>query len=285
MSTILLLYDTTEKDLARDFRDLLAEFDLSVETIPLSSDLGKTLQSKEEHYLERADGFIFLVTPGSERMGKLFRSPSVADEMGQVKQKFKGTPEKVIYLVDKNCNIQAIDQKAYISFDRRDIRTVLEAITLLIRNLKHSGLFKKKEIEQRETPGIDIAEYSKSINPTLKKICYDLSDMPNGFISVIDFDKLLKNNYGMDDRNINFTKGDLQKVGLIFYISPNLEKMPYFYGGWRLSNLGFELVRFEIEKSREEENQFKGKLIEALVKGQYKALTALPKALEELYKK
>ena len=285
MSTLLFLYDITERDLARDFEDLLSEFDLEVKRIPVSPDLGKTLQSKEEHYVDRADGFIFLITPGSERMGKSFPSPSVAEEMGRAKEKAKGTPEKVIYLVDKDCNIQAIDQKAYIPFDRKDIRTVLEAITLLIRNLKHSGLFKKKEIEQGETPGIDIVEYSKSIDSTHKNICFDLSDKPNGFISLTDFDNLLKSKYAMDGRSINFCKGDLQKTGLISYLRPNLEKMPFFYGGWQLSYLGFELVRHEIEQNQEQINRFGKAIINALTQEKPKALEDLPKALGKLDKK
>ena len=44
MGNILLLYDTNEKDLARDFKELLAELDLVAKMIPLSPDIGKTLQ-------------------------------------------------------------------------------------------------------------------------------------------------------------------------------------------------------------------------------------------------
>lgn len=82
MGNLLLLYDTIEKDLARDFKDLLTELNMEINMIPLSPNLGKTLQSKEGHYFDSVDGAIFLITPGSERMGKLFPSPSVADEMG-----------------------------------------------------------------------------------------------------------------------------------------------------------------------------------------------------------
>ncbi len=51
MGSVLLLYDTIAKDLARDFKDLLTELDIGIKMIPLAADLGKTLQSKEEHYI------------------------------------------------------------------------------------------------------------------------------------------------------------------------------------------------------------------------------------------
>jgi hypothetical protein len=154
MNNILFLYDTQEEDLARDFKDLLAEFDINVSMIPLSSNKGKTLQDKEDHYFNSADGAIFLITPGSERMGKFYPSPSVNNEMGQAKQKFKDKPEKVIYLVDKNCTVQVIDQKPYIEFDRNNIRSIVKAITLFIKDLKQAGWFAKNVIEQRETQDI-----------------------------------------------------------------------------------------------------------------------------------
>lgn len=248
MGSVLLLYDTIEKDLARDFKDLLTELNMEINMIPLSPNLGKTLQSKEGHYFDSVDGAIFLITPGSERMGKLFPSPSVADEMGQAKQKFKNKPERVTYLVDANCNIQAIDQKSYIQFNRKDIRTVLEAITLLIKDLKQSGLFRKKKIEQRETPGIDIAKYSESVDEKLKKLCFDLSDKPSGFIISTDFDNLLKTKYKMSNRDVNFIKRDIQTKGLVAYYQSNTRSS---YAGWRLSNIGFELVRHEIRKAKQ----------------------------------
>lgn len=110
MNNILFLYDTKEEDLARDFKDFFNELNINIEMIPLAPNKGKTLQDKEEHYFDSADGAIFLITPRIEN----FPSSSVSDEMGQAKQKFKDKPEKVIYLVDKNCTVQVIDQKPYI---------------------------------------------------------------------------------------------------------------------------------------------------------------------------
>ncbi len=125
MSKILLLYDTTEEDLVRDFKDLLDELNLSTSMIPLSPDMGLTLEDKEEYYLKDASGIIFIITPGSERLGSMYPSPSVTHEMGQVKEKFKEKPSNVIYLVDNKCNLPAIDQKSYNLFNRNDMRSVI----------------------------------------------------------------------------------------------------------------------------------------------------------------
>jgi hypothetical protein len=265
MDNLLLLYDTREKDLARDFKDLLTELDLDICMIPLSPDLGKTLQAKEAHYFDSVDGVIFLITPGAERKGTLFPSPSVADEMGQAKQKFKQRPEKVVYLVDRKCNVQAVDQKSYIQFDRGDMRSVLESITLLLRNLKSSGgLRTSKVVERRETPGVEIDNYAQTIDSELKEICIDLSDLPNGFVGLLDFDHMLKNKYKKGIRDINFIKRDLQTKGLVTYHQP---KPPNFYGGWQLSNIGFELVRYEIKKTNEASASTWRALLEQVSKG------------------
>ena len=137
MANLLLLYDTKERDLARDFKDLLEEFNIgSITMIPLCSDRGFTLEEKERHYFDTADGAIFVITPGSERLGSLYPSPSVTHEMGQAKQKFQKKPECVIYLVDELCNLPAIDQKTYIGFKRDDMRSIITTLTQLIKNLK-----------------------------------------------------------------------------------------------------------------------------------------------------
>ncbi|MBI4683672.1 MAG: hypothetical protein HY755_00550 [Nitrospirae bacterium] len=247
MNNILLLYDTQEEDLARDFKYLLAEFAIRVTMIPLSSNKGKTLQDKEEHYFDFADGAIFIITPGSYRFGKTFPSPSVCDEMGQAKRKFKDKPEKIIYLVDKNCTLQAIDQKPYIPFDRNDIRSIVKAIILFIKDLKQAGCFGKSKIEQKETPIRDIAKYSESIDEKLKEICFDLSKQPNGFIAPTEFDNLLKAKYRMNQQDINFAKIDLTEKELAKYYQPN---PPLFAGGWQLISMGWKLVRYEKEEQK-----------------------------------
>ncbi len=56
MARILFLYDTKETDLAKDFRDLLAELDISLTMIPLAADEGMTLEGKEKKHFNLADG-------------------------------------------------------------------------------------------------------------------------------------------------------------------------------------------------------------------------------------
>ncbi len=104
MTNLLLLYDLTEKDLARDIKDFLEELNVgSIKMIALSADKGLTLEDKKRHYFEEADGALFIITPGSERLWSVYPSPSVSHEMGQAKQKFKEKPASVIYLVDNKC--------------------------------------------------------------------------------------------------------------------------------------------------------------------------------------
>lgn len=158
MGNILLLYDTKEKDLARDLKDLLEELGLNIEMIPLSSSRGKTLQEKENHYFDNCDGAIFLVTPGSERGGKSYPSPSVADEMGQAKQRFRENPGKVIYLVDQACAIQAVDQKTYEQFDPKNMRSIVEAITKVIKDLKAAGLFMSEKTNGDKFPNYELVK-------------------------------------------------------------------------------------------------------------------------------
>ncbi len=241
MNNILFLYDTKEEDLARDFKDFFNELNINIEMISLAHNKGKTLQDKEDHYFDSADGAIFLITPRIEN----FPSSSVSDEMGQAKQKFKDKPEKIIYLVDKNCTVQVIDQKPYIKFDRNNIRSIVKAITLLIKDLKQSGLLGGKKIEPKETH-IDIVKYSESINETLKKICFDLSKQPNGFITFAEFDNLLKLKHNMNQQDINFAKIDLTKKELVAY-RPNPPLTPT---GLQLIGNGWELVRYEIEMEK-----------------------------------
>lgn len=143
MSKILLLYDTREDDLAREVKDLLTELDCDIVMIPKSVDGGRTLQDKEDDHFADAAGAIFLITPGSTRGKKPYPSPSVADEMGRAKVYFKSAPERVMYLVDKRCQVQSVDQRSYVAFDRGNMRSVIAAITGLVRNLKAAGLFEK----------------------------------------------------------------------------------------------------------------------------------------------
>lgn len=243
MAYVLLLYDTLEKELARDIKEFLIEIGVeNLKMIPMEPDRGLTLQDKEAHYIESAIGAIFIITPGSERLGKLFPSPSVTEEMGQAKQKFEKYPERIIYWVDKRCNLQSIDQRSYIPFDRDDIRSITEAFTLLVKNLKHSGLLMIGQKEPLKTPQIDIPELIKSIGTLLTKICVDLSKVPNGAMGNNKFDQHLKDEYLMTDQNINLVKRDLLSKNLV---TLRTSQSPFGISAnwWVLSDLGWEIVR------------------------------------------
>ena len=152
VSGLLLLYDTKDKDLARDLRDFLFEVGADVAMIPLEVNLGRTLQDKEAISFEKTDGALFLLTPGADRDGLRFPSPSVTDEMGRAKERFRDRPERLLYLVDRDCHVQSVDQKAYIHFTRADMRSVVEAMTLLIRELKAANLMPTQANARIESP-------------------------------------------------------------------------------------------------------------------------------------
>jgi len=62
--------------------------------------------------------------------------------MGRAHELFKDRPEKMIYLVERGCRTPSIDQRCYIEFERGDIRSVISAVTSLVRNLNVAGLLK-----------------------------------------------------------------------------------------------------------------------------------------------
>jgi len=247
MTKVLLLYDTTEKDLARDVKELLSEFDFEILMIPQAPDLGKTLQDKETHYFKGVDGAIFLITAGSMRHDKPFPSPSIADEMGQARQLFGEKPERVIYLVERSCEIQAVDQKGYIPFDRSNMRSVLEAITLLVRNLKAAGLMGPARLERRETPEVDIAEVARRTQERLKNICLTMSHQPNGAVENMSFRQMLMAD-SMSGQEVNFALRDLQIHGLATFTTSEKPPNLHFFV---LTNLGWELVRHEMQSRQD----------------------------------
>lgn len=186
VGTILLLYDTREKDLIRDLKDLLDEINLRVILIPLSASRGQTLEAKERYYLDRADGALFVLTAGSERLGLSYPSPSVCHEMGQAKQKFQHKATSVVYLVEKGCNVPAIDQSAYISFKRGNMRSVLSALTQAIRNFKEAGLFRSAPIPRQmgvQPKKFDIETFCRQLSGRVKAVALELSNRQDGWMT------------------------------------------------------------------------------------------------------
>lgn len=196
-TNLLLLYDLTEKDLARDLSDFLGELNVGpVIMIALSPDKGLTLDAKEQHYFNSAGGALFLITPGSERFGDPFPSPSVTHEMGQAKQKFLQKPENVVYLVDQRCNMPAIDQRARIIFDRTDVRSIISALTHVIRDLKGAGIFSASPLPTKAAqPKTTMVEFVAKLNAHIRAVVFDLSQRPNGNINDRDFTKLIREQY------------------------------------------------------------------------------------------
>ena len=262
MKHVLLLHDTQELDLARDFKELLEALDVDVELIVAAPDLAATLQEKENEHFERADAAVFLLTPGSARLlggatisTAAFPSPSVAHEMGQAKVRFKKTPGVVVYMVDEDCIVPAIDQKPYIKFKRSDLRSAVQAITQLVRTLKAGGVVlptkrdAQLEAQAKPSPGINIAAISEKVSPQLKQIADDMAGQRNGMYELNALHKLLESKYRFSQKDINFVLGDLQSSGIATYHAPKANRTFAFLG---LTSLGWQLVRYEDRKQKDE---------------------------------
>lgn len=268
MANLLLLYDTKERDLARDFKDLLEEFNIGTITmIPLSLDRGFTLEDKERHYFDSVEGALFIITPGSERLGSLYPSPSVTHEMGQAKQKFQKKPECVMYLVDELCNLPAIDQKTYIGFKRDDIRSAIAAMTQLIKNLKAASLFRTTPIPTQTIQPVkkfDLNAFSVSLGDQIRNVLFDMSNSPNGYISDADLTTLLMQKYNLNVQDINFLKRDLESYKVVIH---SVTDKPFFMNSWWLSDLGWGVVRLEVEKKKKNEREAMSYLSKLLAQG------------------
>lgn len=251
MANLLLLYDTNDSDIARDFRDLLTELNVgNVVMIPLSPDKTLTLEEKEQRNFKSADGALFIITPGSQRLGKLYPSPSVALEMGQAKTQFQNKPECVIYLVDDKCILPSIDQKPYISFKRDDIRSILSALIQLLKNIKSAGLFRTTPIPtqvQPQSKPFDINAFTKGLDRLVIDALFDISNKPKGLIDDKDLTALLAGTYKLTMQQINFLKRDLE---LFKVVTHSIATTPHYYDLWWLSDLGWSVVRLEADRKK-----------------------------------
>ncbi|GEM_PF-2289367 len=248
MGSLLLLYDTLEKDLARDLKDFLEAIRVgSVHMIPLKPNDDATLAEKEARHFEGMDAAIFLLTPGSDRSGSKYPSPSVNHEMGQAKQKFP--PQRVIYLLQKGCNVAAIDQKPYIEFERDNIRSVIDAMTHLVKALAVAGLFPPKNKEAapatKTATKVDIVELANKVSPLAAQYLIFISESSHGFCSSFDVMnrlKLLKHS----QQDINFAIVDLKRLGLI------TESNLWHY----ISSAGWDVAKTLTEKIKREGNSY-----------------------------
>jgi hypothetical protein len=259
MGKLLLLYDTTDKDFARDVFDFAQALDIEVEMIPRATDGGRTLQRKEEDAFEAVEAAVFVITPGSQRNGKWFPSPSVADEMGRAKERFKQEPWRLIYLVDAECNIQAVDQIAYIPFTRTDHRVMVEAMTRLILALKDARLFRSAQ-PPAPAPQVDVAVLVKNTPAKLKEICHALAAKPGGVLMWPQFQQLVLEKLDRDQTEANLAVGDLQNRGLIVWLPPVQTNS---WAAMRLTPVGFDLVRIERAAARQQHAAFRKSLAAA----------------------
>lgn len=243
---ILFLYDTKQEDLARDYKEFLAEaYAIDATLIPLSADTGGTLESKESHYFNNCDGAVFLLTPGAIRDGKHFPSPSVSHEMGQAKIYFQDRPEKVVYLVDSECATPAIDQKSYISFNRSDHRSIVKSSALLLRNLKIGGLktpilpAEKAPEPAPKTPEPSAEQLYATIATPLIHCVYELSKQSGGVTDILSFRKHLATGLNLDSASANFLERDTINCGLARTFASN----NFLYVS--LTDLGWEIARIK----------------------------------------
>ena len=252
MSRVLLLYDIDDRDFARDIADLLGALDVDVVMIPRAPDGGTTLQQKEASYFASVDAALFLLTPGSERHGKKYPSPSVADEMGQARERFGSEPWRVIYFVDSECAVQAVDQKAYVGFTRSDHRSVIEAVRMLVLALKDAGVIATQvPAAPEKPPEVDARALAGVLSPHQRELLLQMSRAPSGSLFYHDFVALAGRVHG-NPTDGNLTVRELLGGGLVSY-APGIQGV----GGTasaNLSGLGWEVVRLlrAVERATEQ---------------------------------
>ena len=241
--TLLFLYDLKEKDLVRDLRSFLETLGVeNINMIPLEESQGLSLEEKEKHNFKGAFAALFLITPGSQRDGKWYPSPSVSVEVGIAKKQFEKFPQRVFYLVSSNCEISAVDQKCRISFSNGDARSIIEALTLLIKEMRMAGVVPPiQNLEKQIQQTFDFATFFHGLGDQLRGIVFDVAEFPNGTVLDFEFRKILQGQYGLDARSINFVLQDLQRSQLVTYQNPY----------WFLASLGWSVAKTEAKRRQE----------------------------------
>ena len=236
---LLLLYDTQEQDFARDLKEFFQGLGIQeVRLIPLEPGRGGTLGDKEKHYLEDSpDLILFHLTPrGQDRVP----SPSVSEEMGLVRAKF--SPDRVLYLVNENCKVGAINQKEQIRYKADDPRTIVQALARLVGELKKLGWGGPAGREE-STSKLDGVFNSLSTNE--RDVLYRISHQDEGTIEESTLKQLLVERYGLNGQAIN-----------LFFRSMKSNKLLKWGVGthcayWQLDDQGWKVVELEIGKRKE----------------------------------
>lgn len=233
---LVLLHDTDESNFAADILSFLRGLDLSVTTVMLAPNRGRTLAQKEQAVLEGADVFVFWLTPGSTRHGQEgFASPSVCDEMGRAKERFKANPERVIYLADSRWRPQAIDQIAYTTIDRTNDRSIVQGLTQLVLELRELGALKVNVVPK--TP--DIKTVAERTPEDIKTACAHIAGLPNG---IITFDQLNAHLFKVcgNVTDANILRKKLTRFGWITHLQNTM--------AFSLSQWGWDVVEYERKK-------------------------------------
>ena len=235
---LVLLYDTGEADFARDVHEFLRALGLAVSTVVGAANRGDTLAGKERRVLDEAEGFIFLLTPGSERDGKKgYASQSVCDEMGRADERFKNDPSKVIYLADSEWQAHAINQKAYIRFTRTDHRSIVQALRSLVMELRGIGAFSSKPKQQ---PDPTIAEVAPMVSEDVKAVCKFVANQDKAMVQGVRLDWFIRVKLGKDQTRANLLLRELKKNRWLHTATS---------GAWySLADIGLALVQHELER-------------------------------------
>jgi hypothetical protein len=237
---VLLLHDHGARELARDLAELLGALQLPTRRIEVSADKGLTLDGKELEYLSSANAVIFLLTPGSERSGALYPSPSVSHEMGQVKQLFKNErARKVIYVVDSRCSLPAIDQKARREFTAGDTGSVIRMCQGVVQDLVAGGILRLGSGSQAtaRVAQPDDERIWKRLPDTLLALVMKVSEADNQLMSMDSYKHWARWDVKLDASHVNLALQDVQRwglaqVGQLSFIS--------------LTSLGWAVVRREL---------------------------------------
>jgi hypothetical protein len=104
-------------------------------------------------------------------------SPSVSAEIGWAEEKFKRHPERVVFLVENNCTPPTIIQRAYTKFDRSDMRTILQALTEVIKELKHIGILVTRGLPQAKKTSSPTVLPAATLPPSMQGM-RAISDAP-----------------------------------------------------------------------------------------------------------
>ena len=156
--------------------------------------------------------------------------------MGRAKALYKNRPQAIVYMVQRGCSIQAVDQRGYNAFDPADMRSVVQAIAQLVRDLRAAGALGPlvPDVPAPKPPSIEAI--AANVPSALKEICWRLSEQPVGSMDNARFGHVLRYEMNMTQQEANFASRDVRAYGLVTFTN---------FGTWMLTQLGWDLVRFE----------------------------------------